>query len=1018
MKNNDDTLIQDVLDGDDTAFETLVKKHHKSVHALVWRKIGDFHIAEEITQDTFLKAYQRLSTLKEPQSFLSWLYVIATNRCKAWHRKKRLWTQPLDKASNSELEKAAYSNYVIEQNKRDLAETQQQVVKKLLAKLPESDRTVITLYYLAEMTYEEISNFLGVSEAAIRNRLYRARRRLKKEETMIREALDHFQISPNLTDNVMQEISRIKPTAPSGSKPFVPWIIGATSAILIVFILGIGSQYLAHFQKPYSLDTQAETTVELVDTPVVLNIDAKPDVQNRLGNPNIVGPSDNNGQKPDGVLLAAAQADGEDVSVPKQQWIQSEPIKGSYANSLHVTPEGELYANDGSSIYKLPADGKGWQHISDLTPLRRWGGYAPIKKWRNTLYIMISNEFYASIDDGKTWDLVYSWPKEYMDINDNNVGELVLTDQAFYVAFDKGIFRSEDTGKTWEAINQEFMGNIHSLVNIQNLLFAKTRTGLYRLVGDNWERLEFPVPAYAYTWVVTVAATEDRRLYVHVHRRSNAIRNDPPKMRKVDQELARDWWIFRSTDFGDSWKDITPTDAWPQNTGNPPYIRLVAAGKTLLAMERGMVRSTDGGDTWMPPQPPDTSPSTRISSLPDAALNEHVFYVNAGGGLQRSIDGGKSWNKVNFTQARRRLYLDNLIAYEGNDKGQSMLPVLYAISSESIVKTTDKGKSWKTIGMGRPSMTAPVRKETPRIIQIAEYGGVLYAKTDETRLYRVSKDDNKLVEIQNVPFFTSSRLKRKLEQSSHEKKDASELPDDLFVEQLQESFSGATEFFKQLAQIYLPPEPPFLVNSSTSALIRKGKQGAFAVSDNTFYMEYNFKIFRWEPGDTEWQDTGQQETVELTWDIARKPLKLAVSGDTVYVGKRDGHLFVSFDKGNNWRDLTPALPLAVKTFKEIVVAGTTVYVATDAGTITSNDGRTWRVVTDAEGTNLVMEYLAVDGTTAYGVTNETGIYRLESGTWKQVVSEIPNDVMSLAADRNTLYVGTKNNSMLHFTLEE
>ena len=68
-------------------------------------------------------------------------------------------------------------------------ETQREVVKKLLAKLQESDRTVITLYYLGEMTYEEISEFLGVSEAAVRNRLYRARRRLKKEEPMIREAL-------------------------------------------------------------------------------------------------------------------------------------------------------------------------------------------------------------------------------------------------------------------------------------------------------------------------------------------------------------------------------------------------------------------------------------------------------------------------------------------------------------------------------------------------------------------------------------------------------------------------------------------------------------------------------------------------------------------------------------------------------------------------------------------------------------------------------------------------------------
>ena len=162
----------------------------------------------------------------------------------------------------------------------------------------------------------------------------------------------------------------------------------------------------------------------------------------------------------------------------------------------------------------------------------------------------------------------------------------------------------------------------------------------------------------------------------------------------------------------------------------------------------------------------------------------------------------------------------------------------------------------------------------------------------------------------------------------------------------------------------------------------------------------------------------REETVELIWDIARVPLKLAVSGDTVCVGKRDGHLVVSFDKGTNWIDLTPALPFTVKAFKEIVFVETTVYVATDAGIITSDDGRNWRTLTDAEGTNLVMEHLAVDGTTLYGATKKTGIYRLESGIWQQVVSEIPDNMTSLAVDGNTLYVGTQSNGMLHFNLNE
>ena len=299
MKNDDAQLIQRVLEGDDTAFSALVRKYQRSVHALVWRKIGDFHIAEDITQDTFLKAYQRLSTLKKPQRFASWLYVIAANHCSTWLRKKRLWTQSLEDTSSAQLEKATYSGYVIAENEQTTAEAQREVVKKLLEKLQESERTVITLYYLGEMTYEEISEFLGVSVAAIKNRLYRARRRLKEEEPMIREALGNFQITPNLTENIMREISRLKPVAPSGNKPLVPWAIGISTLAVVLLMLGVGSQFLSRFQRPYSFDAASEMTVELIEAPIVLNLEAKPDVRTQLGNANAPNSSDGLKQQPD-----------------------------------------------------------------------------------------------------------------------------------------------------------------------------------------------------------------------------------------------------------------------------------------------------------------------------------------------------------------------------------------------------------------------------------------------------------------------------------------------------------------------------------------------------------------------------------------------------------------------------------------------------------------------------------------------------------------------------------------------
>ena len=302
MKNEDVKLIQRTLAGDSNAFSELVGKYQKQVHALAWRKVGDFHAAEDITQDTFLKAYQRLHTLKKPQKFSGWLYVIATRRCLAWFRKKRLWHQTLENIDTPVTDRDAYSKHVAEEQAKTVNKAQQEVVKKLLATLKESDRTVITLHYFGDMTCEQMSEFLGVSANTIKSRLRRARNRLKKEEPMIREAISNFQISPNLTENIMQEIARLKPTS-AGSKPLVPWVATASSVVLIVLMLGIGSQYLARFQQPYSLDAQTETTVELVDAPVVQNADAKPDVQNQLGErSDMNGRNDGNGQELNQVL--------------------------------------------------------------------------------------------------------------------------------------------------------------------------------------------------------------------------------------------------------------------------------------------------------------------------------------------------------------------------------------------------------------------------------------------------------------------------------------------------------------------------------------------------------------------------------------------------------------------------------------------------------------------------------------------------------------------------------------------
>ena len=186
-RNDDVALIQRTLAGDETAFAGLVRKYQRQVHAFARRKIGDFQIAEDITQETFLQVYQKLETLDDPTLFSQWLYAIANRLCIAWFRKNRLQTEPLEEVCILSIETEPYSRYVASEHAKIAAEAQRDLVEKLLAKLKESDRKVITLHYFEEMTSSEIGEFLGVSENTIKSRIRRARQQLKKYESIIRE---------------------------------------------------------------------------------------------------------------------------------------------------------------------------------------------------------------------------------------------------------------------------------------------------------------------------------------------------------------------------------------------------------------------------------------------------------------------------------------------------------------------------------------------------------------------------------------------------------------------------------------------------------------------------------------------------------------------------------------------------------------------------------------------------------------------------------------------------------------
>ncbi len=354
MIYNDAELIQQTLKGDQQAFAALVEKYQKQIHTLAWQKIGDFHIAQEVTQDVFLTAYHKLTTLKNPNRLSGWLYVIANRKCIAWHRKKKPQPQSLDAMTPIELEEVYYSVHITQQREDSANQKRRELVQKLLSKLQESERTVVNLYYIAEMTCEDIGKFLGVSPNTVRSRLHRARNRLRKEEMMIRENINSFQLPTKLTENIMRKISRIKPAVLTSSKPIMPWVIAASTLAVVLLMLGFGNlQHLTLFQKPYNFDATTEMTVDIIDTPLIANLDAKPDVRTQIGSPNASDTRDKPKQQSDNKPEAVVETQEDETVENHIKWELPKEAKARFGkggiNLLRFSPDGQQLAV-GSSI--------------------------------------------------------------------------------------------------------------------------------------------------------------------------------------------------------------------------------------------------------------------------------------------------------------------------------------------------------------------------------------------------------------------------------------------------------------------------------------------------------------------------------------------------------------------------------------------------------------------------------------------------------------------------------------------
>ena len=175
-----------------------------------------------------------------------------------------------------------------------------------------------------------------------------------------------------------------------------------------------GSQYLFRFQKPYNLNAQSEITVEIIDAPIVLDTQAKPDLRNQAGRFDTTGKSSGAGpQVSEPVLLAAAQIEKETRPPTQQQWIQaSGPKEDASVSGLLVSSWGEVYAASRIGIYSLAPEASSWALVSPLPSEASVDTHGIRMAERNgTLYLVFPNGVFASKDRGETWTKLGERPK-------------------------------------------------------------------------------------------------------------------------------------------------------------------------------------------------------------------------------------------------------------------------------------------------------------------------------------------------------------------------------------------------------------------------------------------------------------------------------------------------------------------------------------------------------------------------------------------------------------------------------
>ncbi len=183
-RNNDEArLIEQSRAGNTSSFDRLVEAHYTAVYNAAFRMLSDPDSAADATQTTFIRAFDALANFRGDSAFSTWLYRITMNVCLDELRKRK--NQPLslvtEDSEDDTSEEREIPDEADEPGARAEQLERQTIVHEAIGRLPEDYRTIVVLYDIRGLSYQEISEVLEIALGTVKSRLNRARLALREE---------------------------------------------------------------------------------------------------------------------------------------------------------------------------------------------------------------------------------------------------------------------------------------------------------------------------------------------------------------------------------------------------------------------------------------------------------------------------------------------------------------------------------------------------------------------------------------------------------------------------------------------------------------------------------------------------------------------------------------------------------------------------------------------------------------------------------------------------------------------